>query len=164
MDISKAINDLIFQAEEGTLYNFWLTRTFLPYQPGPAYAVTDHVQGALQLKMTSGNGEIPLLTAVYMHWAPNSNYLNWFSDMELAEGGVYFGYQGSSGPISTQLVDLEGGNPFGIQDNLLIWGHEQQFWGEPTFGLPSSEVLNVSKFVLNPKRLHLGQQLQGVTP
>jgi hypothetical protein len=164
MDISKAINDLITQAEFGTFYNFSLTRTFLPYQPGPVYAVTDHVQGAMQLKMTSGNGEIPLLTAAYLHWAPHSNYLNWFSDMELAEGGVWFGYQSSSGPVTTELVGLDGGYPFGSTDNLLIWGHEEQQWGSYQIGLPSQEVLWIYKFVLDPKKLHLGQQLQEVAP
>jgi len=158
MDPSQAIDDMITEAVENSLFRFSLSRTWSPYQPGPVYAATDHVQGLLQLKYSPPNGgQIPFLTATYLHWDPNSNYLNAFTDMGLAEGGVYFGYQSSSGPVSTQLVGLGGGHAFGDPENLLIWGHEEQFSGSYEIGLPSQEVLWVYKYVIDPAKFHPGQ-------
>ena len=84
--------------------------------------------------------------------------------MEIAEGGVWFGYDTntSAGYVITQLVGADGGYFGGDEDSLLVWGHEKQQYPESGYqiGLPSKEVLWINKFVFDPSKLHISSGLE----
>jgi hypothetical protein len=157
MGCSDSINELIQQAVDDlsnpfTFYHFALQRTFLPYQPGPVYAVSDSVQGTMQALVNPLGTNFKGLVAGHVHWAPHANYLNEFTSLTLTQGGVHFEYSASSSGIPrTELVDV---GCWGSADSLLLWGHEKQTTSGYQIGLPSQEVLLITKVVIDPSKIH----------